>query len=57
MGIFDKIKGLFKKKEDKKEDSLLEKEIEEVRLLQEKINVLLDGDFIHNPRNSSNKTI
>ena len=38
-------------------ETLDQKEIEEVRQLQEKINVLLDGDFIHNPRNSSNKTI
>ena len=30
MGIFDKIKKLFKKKEDKKQEELSEKEIEKI---------------------------
>ena len=29
MGIFDKFKSLFKKKDEKKDDSLLEKELKE----------------------------
>jgi hypothetical protein len=32
------------------DEKLTEKEIEEIKELQKKINVLLDGDFIHNPR-------
>lgn len=32
------------------DEKLTEKEIKEIKELQKKINVLLDGDFIHNPR-------
>ena len=32
------------------DEKLTEKEVEEIKELQKKINVLLDGDFIHNPR-------
>ena len=32
MGIFDKFKSLFKKKDDNKEDSLLEKELKEEKI-------------------------
>lgn len=36
-------------------EKLNEKEIEEIKQLQEKINILLNGDFIYNPRGSSEK--
>ena len=35
-------------------EKLTEKEIEEIKELQKKINVLLDGEFIHNPRTKDN---
>ena len=35
-------------------EKLTEKEIEEIKELQKKIYVLLDGEFIHNPRTKDN---
>ena len=34
-------------------EKLTENDIEEIKELQKKIDVLLDGDFIHNPRKKS----